>query len=156
MYTFLRKPGGTIVDLADVSKTISNPGSTVRHTTEMRLKFTCRAAKYFINIARTLTSSNLAWKFVRQFRLLDDIIDKHQPPQPLAPVSTTLPILKWVEHFEEYLRGVLGVDDIPLTYIVRHMKEISQIENHPIVAGDAPYCTSSISFFDEMIARSPL
>ena len=117
--TSLRKPDGNIQDPCNASKTISNPGFTVRHTTEMRLKFTCRAAKYFVNIGRTQSATNFAWTFVKQFRLLDDIIEKHQDSQDLQPISPSLPIVKWVEHFEEYLRGVLGVDDIPLTYIVR-------------------------------------
>ena len=109
--TSLRKPGGTIQDRGNANKTISNPVSSMMHTTEMRLKFTCRAAKYFVNIGRTLTAVNLAWTFVKQFRLLDDIIEKHQPPQDLQPISSSLSIVKWVEHFEEYLRGVLGVDE---------------------------------------------
>ena len=82
--TSLRKPGGTIQDPGNASKTISNPGSTVRHTTEMRLKSTCRAAKYFVNIGRTPSATNLAWTFVKQFRLLDDIIEKHQDPAGLT------------------------------------------------------------------------
>ena len=77
--TSLRKPGGPIQDQGNANKTIFNPGSTVRHTTEMRLKFTCRAAKYFVNIGRTSTATNLACNFDKQFRLLDDIIEKHQP-----------------------------------------------------------------------------
>ena len=98
--TSLRKPGGTIQDPGNANKTISNPDSTVRHMTEMRLKFTCRAAKYFVNIGRTATAINLAWSFVKQFRLLDDIIEKHQPPQDLQLISSSLPIDKWVENFE--------------------------------------------------------
>ena len=98
--TSLRKPGGTIQDHCNANKTISNPDSTVRHMTEMRLKFTCRAAKYFVNIGRTTTAINLAWSFVKQFRLLDDIIEKHQPLQDLQLISSSLPIVKWVENFE--------------------------------------------------------
>ena len=64
LHTSLRKPGGTTTDQADANKTISNPGSTVKHTTEMRLKFTYRAAKYFVNERRTSTAANLAWSFV--------------------------------------------------------------------------------------------
>ena len=48
----LCKPGCTIVDPADTNNTISNPCSIVQHTTEMRLNFPCRAAKYFVNIAK--------------------------------------------------------------------------------------------------------
>ena len=154
--TSLRKPGGTIQDPGNSSKTISNPGSTVRHTTEMRLKFTCRAAKYYVNVGRTPSATNLAWTFVKQFRLLDDIIEKHQDPQDLQAISPSLPIVKWVEHFEEYLRGVLGVDDIPLTYVVRKEQYIPALADDPIITGGAPYSTSYTSFFDEMIARSKL
>ena len=81
--TSLRKPGGTIQDPGNANTTIFNPGSSVRHTTEIRLNFTCRAAKYFVNIGRTPMAVNLAWTFVKQFRLLDNIIEKHQPPQDL-------------------------------------------------------------------------
>ena len=51
--TSLRKPGGTINDPADANRTISNPSSTAIHTTEIRLKFTYRADKYFVNVGRT-------------------------------------------------------------------------------------------------------
>ena len=152
----LRKPGGTIKNPADANKTISNPGPTVRHTTEMRLKFTCRAAKYFVNVGRTPTAANLAWSFVKQFRLLDDIIEKHQPPQELEPISSSLLIIKWVENFEEYLRGVLEVDDIFLTYIVRKEEVIPVLMDDPIVTECAPYSTSYTSFFDEIIAQTKL
>ena len=81
--TSLRKPGGTIQDPGNANTTIFNPGSSVRHTTEIRLNITCRAAKYFVNIGRTPMAVNLAWTFVKQFRLLDNIIEKHQPPQDL-------------------------------------------------------------------------
>jgi len=63
--TSLRKPGGTIQDTGNANKTISNPGSTVRHTTEMRLMFTCRAAKYYVNVGRTPSVTNLALTFVK-------------------------------------------------------------------------------------------
>ena len=131
--TTLHKPGGTIKDPVDANRTISNPGSTVRHTTEIRLKFTCRSAKYFVNAGRTPKGVTLACSFVRQFRVIDDIIEKYQPPQELEPVSTSLPIVKWVEYFGEYLRGVLGVDNIPLTYIVRQEKKVSALVDDPIV-----------------------
>ena len=62
--TSLRKLGGIIQDPADANKTISNLGSTVIHTTEMRLKFTCRAMKCFVNVGRTPILTNLAWNFV--------------------------------------------------------------------------------------------
>ena len=131
--TSLRKPGGTINDPADANRTISNPGSMTRHTTVIRLNFTCGAAKYFVNVGRTPTAANLEWSFVRQFRLLDKIIEKHQPPQELEPVSSSLPTVKWVEYFEEYLRGLLGVDDILLTYIVRQEEAVPALVNDSIV-----------------------
>ena len=154
--TSLRKPGGTIKDPADANKAISNPGFTLRHTTEMRLKFTCRAAKYFVNVGRTPTVENLALSFVKQFKVLDDIIEKHQPPQELEPISSSLSIVKWVKHFEEYIRGVLGVDNIPLTFIVRKEEAIPALVDDPIITGGTPYSTSYTSFFDEMIARKKL
>ena len=63
--TSLRKPEGTIQDPADANKTFLNPGSIVKPTTEIRLKFTCRAAKYFINVGRTPTATNMGWNFIR-------------------------------------------------------------------------------------------
>ena len=45
MCTSFRKLGCVIQDPGDANKTISNPCFTVRHTTEMRLKLTYRAAK---------------------------------------------------------------------------------------------------------------
>ena len=154
--TSLRKPGGTINDPADANRTISNPGSMTRHTTVIRLNFTCGAAKYFVNVGRTPTAANLEWSFVRQFRLLDKIIEKHQPPQELEPVSSSLPTVKWVEYFEEYLRGLLGVDDILLTYIVRQEEAVPALVDDSIVTGCALYFTSYTSFFDEMIAQSKI
>ena len=85
------------------------------------------------------------------YRLLDDIIEKHQDPQDLQPISPSLPIVKWVEHFEEYLRGVLGVDDIPLTYIVRKEQYVPALADYPIVKGGAPYSTSYTSLNDSAV-----
>ena len=51
---------------------------------------------------------------------------------------------------------MLGVDDIPLTYIVRKEQYIPALADDPIITGGAPYSTSYTSFFDEIIARSKL
>ena len=133
--TSLRKHCDSIVDPENPNKTIINPDSTMPHTTEIRLKLTYRVTKYFVSVSRTPIVTSCVWNIVSQFRILDDIVEKHQPPQALIPVSTTLSIVKWVEHFEEYLRGVSGVDDILLIYIIRQVKIIPTIANDPIVVG---------------------
>lgn len=51
---------------------------------------------------------------------------------------------------------MLGVDDIPLTYIVRQAEAIPIIANDPILVGGVPYSISYTSFFDEMITRLEL
>ena len=65
-------------------------------------------------------------------------------------------IVKRVEHFEGYLRGALGVDDIPLTYIIKNITKVHSIVDDSIVMGGSPYSISYTSFFDEMIAHSKL
>ena len=94
MCTSLRKHCDAIVDPENPNKTIINPDSTMPHTTEIRLKLTYRVAKYFVSVSRTPTVTSYVWNVVRQFRILDDIVEKHQPPQALIPVSTALPIVK--------------------------------------------------------------
>ena len=135
----LRKPGGTIVDPENSNETIIYLGSTVRYTTEMKLKLAFRIAAYFVNVSRNPKAINIAWSYVRKFSLLEDKIEKHQPPQALILVSSSFTMVKWVEHFEKYLRGVLGVDEIPLTYIIRLVQAIPTIVKYLIVAGGAPY-----------------
>ena len=82
--TSLRKHCDAIVDPENPNKTII----------KIRLKLTYMVAKYFVSVSRTPTVTSYAWNIVRQFRILDDIVEKHQPPQTLVPVSTVLPIVK--------------------------------------------------------------
>eukprot|EP00978_Attheya_sp_CCMP212_P037961 scaffold183518_cov25-Attheya_sp.AAC.2 len=53
-----------------------------------------------------------------------------------------------MEGLEEWLRGHLGVNKVPLSYVVRREKEVEASANDP----SANYDT----VIDEMIARAPI
>ena len=86
---------------------MTNPGIQVKNLTEMRLKLAVYAAKYYTRTNRPLTAATLSWKHISQFRELINVVENHTEKAKLLKLTSEFTIPKWVEHFEEYLRGVL-------------------------------------------------
>ena len=145
----LRRPGGTInVDGAD----LPNRGDAISTMCEIRLKMCSYAANYYNIVQRPIDYNSMAWRRIKHFKDLKTIVKNHKNPEDLPEISRKITIMKAIELIEEHLRGVLGVINVPLAYVIRKEPEVPiTIVTNPLRV-DLPYGTSFQSFYDEMIA----
>ena len=55
----------------------------------------------------------------------ENLLKKGETTEPDTPrITRTLPIIKWTESFEEFLHQVLGVQSVPLSYIIREQSAV--------------------------------
>ena len=144
----LRRPGGTVqVQGAEVA----DRGVAITSICEMRLKIAVYAAKYYALVGRPINDQSMAWDRIKNFKTLQTIVKNHKDPSDVPEISKKINIMKAIELIEEYLRGVLGVHDVPLAYIIRPDDNTPAINVNPQRPG-LPYGTQYSGYFDEMIS----
>ena len=77
--------------------------------------------KYHVTTGRDLTAANLQWdsvmkNFEIQWKALKAKKDIDIPDVP--KITKSLPVLKWMEVFKDFLALVIGVRVIPLSYVI--------------------------------------
>ena len=76
---------------------------------------------------------------------------KRDEDTPEVPkISKSLPIIKWMEAFQDHLHHVIGVRMIPLAYVIRTDEEVPAVPP-PLLAGQ-PHSEAHESIEGEMIA----
>ena len=78
--------------------------------------------KYYTTVGRPLTAANIQWfnvmkNFAEQWQSLEERKEEDDPKTPT--ITKELPIMKWVEAFEDHLECCIGVCCILLSYVVR-------------------------------------
>eukprot|EP00980_Cylindrotheca_fusiformis_P008539 scaffold1809_cov107-Cylindrotheca_fusiformis.AAC.3 len=130
----LRKPSGMVPDPA-------NPGGPqiperpfpLGATSEDRLEKAGALVRYYNCCGRDLTNpANMRWPVIQAFT--DDWLDERDLTQesttinkseeesamPQLPIiSKLLPIMQWTIAMEKYLPDVIGIQDVPLAYVIR-------------------------------------
>jgi len=101
------------------------PGVPLTSIYEMRLRLAAYAARYFATVGRLIDENSMSWQCVKHFKTMQKIIKNHAEPENLPEISKRITIVKALDLVEEYLRGVLGVEKVPLSYIIR--KEVLPI-----------------------------
>eukprot|EP00957_Ditylum_brightwellii_P072453 5505950-Ditylum_brightwellii.AAC.1 len=87
----------------------------------MRMLTACGLARFYNDIGRALTPTNMRWDVVKDFKQQMDALEKRcKEDGPETPkISKALPILKWTESFSDFLSRKVGVQTITLSYGVR-------------------------------------
>jgi len=151
--TTIRKPGGAVIieDERGAEREIPDPGVAISPTCEIRLQLAVYAAHYYKIVSRPVDALSMEWNRIKHFRSLKTIIKNHMDPLELPEISRKITIMKAIELVEEHLRGILGVENIPLAYVIRESVTpvISLAQN--VLRPELPYGTAYSSFFDEMI-----
>ena len=62
-------------------------------------------------------------------------MSKHTYSAILRHISSALPMVKWIEHFEEYLNIVLESNNVPLFYITRKEDTVSPVSTNLQILG---------------------
>ena len=120
----LRRPGGRIADPspgARAGATVPTPAFVFGAKSQMRMEVACNLIRFYDTIGRPLTAANLKWDVMYKFGLIyKSLVARQLKAHPDTPrITQELPIMKWVEAFEDHLHCCVGVRMIPLSYVIR-------------------------------------
>ena len=153
----LRKPGDRIPhpdhEAAD-GVTIPRPPYVLGAKSQKRLTAASDLIRYYETTGRTLTPGNIQWDpiikdFVQQYKALTARKDEEIT---VPKLSRGLPMLKWVEAFNDFLARKVGARHIPLSYVVRETVEVPA--QAPPLANNKPHSTEHGSIEMELVARA--
>ena len=111
--------------------------------------------KYYRTVGRDLTAANLQWNTVMknfdvQWTALKEKKGEDSPETP--KISKALPVIKWMEAFQDFLNRKIGNRNIPLMYIIRDEPNPPAMAL-PLAPGQ-PHSTEHGSVEAELIARA--
>ena len=149
----VRKPGGSIVDPNDATRTrtIPDPGFKIPSVCEKRLKLAANGARLYAKINRPITADALSRS---RLKLIDKhlmLIDEHEDPDTLPQISKTFGIMRAMDLVPSHLRECLGVNKVPLSYVIRDQvipTQLGQLLPNQIHSADFE------SFVDELIVHT--
>lgn len=152
----LRQPPGRIPDPNGGGATIPTPAYVFGAKLQKRLKVACNLVQYYETVGRELTTANIRWfnvmkKFEIQWKALKGRQDRDDTPD-VPKVSKSLPILKWTEAFQDFLRQVIGVRTIPLCYVTREMDVVQATALQ--LANGQPHSLEHGFVEEELVARA--
>ena len=130
----LRHPGGRVPDpnpAAQPGSTIPTPPFVFGAKSQRCIAVSCDLVKYYRTVGRELTAANLQWDTVmKNFDVQSTTLkEKKGEDSPDTPkISKALPVIKWMEAFQDFLNRKIGNRNIPLVYIIH------DVQNPPAVA----------------------
>jgi hypothetical protein len=153
----LQHPGGRIANPdpnTPPRATIAQPLFVFGAKPQKYLLVACDMVRYYEMIARELSATNMCWKpviktFTQQWKALKDRKDGEAPEVP--KISKTLSIIKWTEAFTNFLHQKIGVQMVPLAYVVC---EVVIPPAPPPLTTNLPYSEQHGSVEGELIARA--
>ena len=154
----LRKPGGFVQDpnaAVGQHALIPTPAFVIGAKSLSRIKAAMFIVKYYETVGRETTPNNMRWdpvikNFIEHWKALKDRKEDDVPEVP--KISKTLTAMKFSEAFPDFLGRVVGVRNIPLTYVIRASVEVANPP--PALAVDKPYSVEHGSVEAELIARA--
>jgi hypothetical protein len=146
----IRKPGGLIpnpanADDPDAPQFIVNPGVSVGRIYQERLKQIAFYYSYLVTVNRTFIAVQAdveelvrLWKHKKYMENIlkgkkdteDDYPDKFTNARPAREV---------IESIENWISERFGIDNIPLSYVVRDRPEVPRIADDPLPLGQPSY-----------------
>ena len=152
--TSVRKPGGTIPDPANATRTIANPGHSIPSMCESRLILAAYGASLYTLINRLpITANSLSRNRLKQFKLHRDMVENHTSPEDLPEISKNFGIMKFLDQFPAFLREVNGVQGVPLSYVIRTNATPPPVLNNLI--NNVPWSDGHASLAEELIEYVP-
>ena len=145
----VRKPGGTIADPNDATRTIPDPGFKIPSVCEKRLKLAASGARLYSKIERDISQDSLNRTRLKLIEKHLKLVEDHSDPESLPQVSKTFGIMRAMDQVPTYLRECLGSMKIPLLYIIRD--EVLPPPLEPLIPNQI-HSLSYPSFVDELIA----
>ena len=154
----LRRPGGCVPDpnpAAQPGSTIPTPPFVFGAKYQRKIAVTCDLVNYYMTVGHDLTAANLHWNTVMknfdiQWTALKEKKGEDSPDTP--KISKALPVIKWMEAFQDFLNRKIGNRNIPLVYIIRD--EPNPPAATPPLAPSHPHSIEHGSLEAELIARA--
>ena len=119
----LHKPGGTIPDLVDANNRIPTPSYVIGAKSLKCLKIAAAAAiRYYEAVGRECTVANMYFQNVlKNFGEEWEVImqKKSEDEAEVPKITRSLPIVQWMESFEDFWHQVIGSRCIALSYLIR-------------------------------------
>ena len=133
------------------------PPTPVSFAAEKKLKLSVYAAKLYELVGRTVERPLFLTNRLRYFDSYKEVIDRagdlDRPETPV--VSKKMPIDKALDAFPNVLRSILGVRQVPLSYVIRPAWPNNQRPALGAVINNRPYSADFDSFQEELIAFCP-
>ena len=118
----LRCPGGCVPDPNPAAgSTIPTPPFVFGAKSQRRIAIACDLVKYYVTVGHKLTATNLQWNTImKNFDIQwTALTEKKGDDSPETPkISKALPVIKWMEAFQDFLSRKIGNQNIPLAYII--------------------------------------
>ena len=154
----LRRPGGHVPDPnpgAPLGSTIPTPPFVFCAKSQRHIAIACDLVKYYTTVSHDLTAANLQWNtmmknFNIQWTALKERKGDDSPETP--KISKALPVVKWMEAFQDFLNRKIENRNIPLAYII--CDEPNQPAAAPPLAIGHPHSINHGSVEAELIARA--
>ncbi len=149
----VRKPGGQIVDPSNAGQMITNPGFNIPAICKKCLQLACFAAKTYNLIGRSLSQDALNRDRLKIFEQHYKLVTEHKDPDKMPGIDKTFGIIKAMDLLPSHLRDRLGIQQVPLSYVIRENEIPAPVNNlGPNVATGPSY--NSIA--EELIHCEPL
>ena len=154
----LRCPGGRVLDPnpgAPPGATIPTPPFVFGAKSQNCIAITCDMVRYYATVSCELTAANLQWSTVmKNFEIQWTALKERKgDDSPNIPkISKALPLIKWMEAFQDFLNRKIGNCNIPLAYII-HDEPNPPAAALPLAVGQ-PHSIEHGSVEAELIARA--
>ena len=154
----LRRPGGRVPDpnpRAPPGSTIRTPPFVLAAKSQKHIVVTCDLVKYYTTVSHDLTVANLQWNTVmKNFEIQWTVLKERKgDDSPETPkISKVLPVIKWMEAFQDFLNRKIGNRNIHLVYII--CDEPNPPAAAPPLTVGQPHSIEHGSVEAELIARA--
>ena len=153
----LRRPGGQVpIDPADpAAGMVNTPPFVFGAKSQKRLSVACNLVRFYETIGRPLTAANLQWTPVmRNFEVQwNSLMQRKEEDRPETPkITRSLPILKWIPAFQDHCSRIIGVRNVPLSYVLRRSADVPAAV--PALAPDQPHTAEHGSVEADLVERA--
>jgi hypothetical protein len=158
----LRRPAGRMPDPtigqaggAAAGATIPIPPFPFGAKSHTRLVAATELLRFYRTIGRVLDAPGMRWdqvmrNFSEQWKAIKDA--KKEKPPDVPTISKALPIIKWIEAFQDHCYCCIGHRMIPLAYVIREHEAVPAL--CPDRVNHQPYTEEHGSIIDDLINRA--
>jgi hypothetical protein len=154
----LRRPPGRIPDPdpnAQPGATVPTPPFVFGAKSHARLFLaTSELLRFYETIGRVVTAANVQWdtigrNFQEQWKAIKESKKETQPEVPT--ITKALPIIRWIEAFQDHCARCIGGRNIPLAYVIRESVDVPVA--CPALTANQPYSEEHGSILGDLVNR---